>query len=85
MYHQSGCLESLNVSCPVSCRINDMIDMIYLLECSFILNYKHSMALYNSYAYIIRTYVIHKTDLLKHSEAVHYTVIVIVDGKYLYR
>ena len=51
--------------------------MIDLLKHSFILNYNCSMALYNHYALIIK--LIHKTYLLKWSETVHNTIIVMID------
>ena len=52
--------------------------MIDLLKDLFIHNYKHSMALYNNYAHIIK--LIHKTYLLEQSETVHNTIIVMMDG-----
>ena len=56
--------------------------MIDLLKHSFILSYKHSMALYNPYAHIIK--LIHKTFLLQQSETAHNTIIEMIDGTYLF-
>ena len=57
--------------------------MIDLLKHSFILNYKHSVALYNNYAHIIK--LIHKNYLLKQSEKVHNTIIVMRDGTFMFK